>query len=51
MSTLRIYRKNNRTKVELGLVHGKKLYDKRGAIAKRDADRDLPRAVKDYQQE
>jgi len=48
---LRIYLKNNRAKVELGLVRGKKLYDKRDAIAKRDADRDLQRAVKDYQQE
>ena len=48
---LRIYLKNNRAKVELGLVRGKKLYDKRDAIARRDADRDLQRAVKDYQQE
>lgn len=48
---LRIYLKDNRAKVELGLVRGKKQYDKRDAIAKRDADRDLQRAVKDYQQD
>lgn len=48
---LRIYLKDNRAKVELGLVRGKKQYDKRDAIARRDADRDLQRAVKDYQQD
>ena len=48
---LRIYLKSNRAKVELGLVRGKKQYDKREAIAKRDSDRDVERGVKDYQQE
>ena len=48
---LRIYQKSNRAKVELGLVRGKKQYDKREAIAKRDSDRDVERGVKDYQQE
>ena len=34
-------------KVEIALVRGKKLYDKRATIAKRDADRDLRRALKE----
>ncbi len=45
---LRIYLKNNRAKVELGLARGKKQYDKREAIAQRDSDRELRREVKEY---
>ncbi len=48
---LRIYLKNNRAKVELGLARGKKQYDKREAIAQRDSDRELRRAVKEYARE
>lgn len=33
-------------KVELALARGKKLYDKRQTIAKRDAERDIERAMK-----
>lgn len=44
---LRVYLKEGRAKVELGLARGKKLYDKREAIAKRDFDREVRRAVKD----
>ena len=40
---LRIYLKNNRVKVELGVCKGKKLYDKREDIAKRDMERELRR--------
>ena len=40
---LRIYFKGNVAKVELGLGLGKKSYDKRQAIAKRDADRQMRR--------
>lgn len=43
---LKLYFKNNRAKVELGLARGKKLYDKRQAIAKRDSDRELARITK-----
>ena len=32
-------------KVELGLARGKKEYDKRQAIAERDADREIARAL------
>lgn len=43
---LRIYFKGRRAKVELGIARGKKLYDKREDIAKRDAQRDIERALK-----
>ncbi len=46
---LRLYLKHGRAKVELGLARGKKLYDKREAIADRDARRDLERAVREAQ--
>ena len=45
---LRLYfDEHNRVKVELAVCRGKKLYDKRDSIAKRDADRDIARAMKD----
>lgn len=44
---LSLYFKKQYVKVELGLCKGKKLYDKRDAIAKRDAKRDIDRAMKD----
>ena len=40
---LKVYFKNNRTKVELGIGKGKKLYDKREAIAKREVEREMHR--------
>lgn len=43
---LKIYLKGGRAKIELGLCRGKKLYDKREAIAKRDAQRDIERIVR-----
>ncbi|HEU4785069.1 MAG TPA: SsrA-binding protein SmpB [Ktedonobacterales bacterium] len=43
---LKMYFKENRLKVELGLCRGKKQYDKREAIAKRDAERELARVGK-----
>jgi SsrA-binding protein len=48
---LKLYFKNNRAKVELGLARGKKLYDKRQAIAKRDSDRELARITKQRMRE
>ncbi len=36
---LRMYLKNNRAKVEIALVKGKRKYDKRAAIARRDEER------------
>ena len=43
---LKMYIKQNRVKIELGLCRGKKLYDKREAIAKRDTERELARVAK-----
>jgi SsrA-binding protein len=37
---LRLYFKDGRVKIELAVAKGKKLYDKRAAIAGRDAERD-----------
>lgn len=45
---LRLYFKNGRVKVELGLGRGKAKYDKREAIKKRDSARDLARDMKRY---
>ncbi|MBX3285266.1 MAG: SsrA-binding protein SmpB [Actinobacteria bacterium] len=42
---LSLYFKEGRAKVELGLGRGRKHYDKRQAIAKRDADLDARRAM------
>jgi SsrA-binding protein len=43
---LRLYFKNGKVKVELGLAQGKKVYDKRETIAKRDFDREQQRRIK-----
>ncbi len=37
---------HNRVKLEIGLARGKKLYDKRADMAKRDMDREIRRALK-----
>lgn len=42
-----IYLKRGYAKVEIGLARGKKNYDKRQTLAKRDADRQIQRALKD----
>ncbi|HTI13817.1 MAG TPA: SsrA-binding protein SmpB [Dictyobacter sp.] len=46
MIPLKLYLKRNHAKVELGLCRGKKLYDKRETIAKRDVQREIERIVK-----
>ena len=43
---LSLYFKRSRVKVEIGLAKGKKLHDKRDSIAKRDAAREMDRALK-----
>ena len=43
---LSIYFRGPRVKLELGLAKGKKLYDKRESAAKRDAKREMDRAMK-----
>ncbi len=42
----RVYLKGGRAKVEIALARGKKLYDKREAIAKRDRERDAAREIR-----
>ncbi len=43
---LRIYLKDNRAKVEVALAKGKKLYDKRDSIARRETEIEMGRAMK-----
>ena len=43
---LSLYFKGSRVKMAVGLCKGKKLYDKRESIAKRDADRVIERQMK-----
>ncbi len=45
MVPLEIFTSKNRIKIKLGVVKGKKLYDKRETIKKRDMERDLRRAL------
>ena len=44
---LSLYLKNGRVKVNLGIVRGKKDYDKRDAMLERDAKRDIDRQLKE----
>ena len=44
---LSVYFKNSRVKVEIALCKGKKLYDKRDDAAKKDARRQMDRAMKE----
>lgn len=43
---LRIYLKDSLAKVEIALAKGKKLYDKRESIARREAEREMGRTLK-----
>jgi len=43
---LRLYFKNGRAKLELGLGRGRKLHDKRRAIREREMRRELDKAVR-----
>jgi SsrA-binding protein len=43
---LQVYFSNGKAKVEIGLARGKKLYDKRDDIAKKDARREVERSFK-----
>lgn len=42
---VKMYLKNGRAKLEIAIAKGKKLYDKREDIAKKDQNRDLDRAM------
>ncbi|HUV11854.1 MAG TPA: SsrA-binding protein SmpB, partial [Acidimicrobiia bacterium] len=43
---LKLYFKDGRAKIELGVARGKRAYDKRHALAERDAKRETERAMK-----
>jgi SsrA-binding protein len=43
---LKLYFKNGRAKVELGLARGKKLYDKRETLRRKVAQREIERSLK-----
>jgi SsrA-binding protein len=43
---LRVYLKGGRAKLEIAVARGKRRYDKRAAIAKRDAERQMQRAMR-----
>ncbi len=43
---LKVYLKDGRMKLELGLCKGKQLHDKRDAMAERDTKREIDRAMK-----
>lgn len=47
---LRLYLKRGRAKVEVAVARGKKLYDKRDALAEREANREMQRAIKSVNQ-
>ena len=44
---LSVYFKNSKVKVEIGLCKGKNLHDKRETLAKKQAQRDIGRAMKE----
>lgn len=46
---LRVYIKKGLIKIEIGLARGKKLYDKRAALAEKTARREMERAFKERQ--
>lgn len=48
---LRVYIRDRRAKVAIGLARGKKLYDKREVIAEREANREIARVTKGRRQE
>ncbi len=43
---LKVYNKGRRIKIEIGLARGKKQYDKRNAISKRESDRKIEHELK-----
>ncbi len=45
---LRVHIRKNLVKVEIAIAKGKKLYDKRETLAKKDAQRRIERTLKEY---
>jgi SsrA-binding protein len=48
---LRVYLKNSRAKVEIGLAKGKRKYEKREAIKRQDAKREIQRTLREKSKE
>lgn len=48
---LSVYFHDSRVKMEIGLARGKKLYDKRDDAARKDADREIDRTMKENRKE
>jgi SsrA-binding protein len=46
---LALYFKDGRAKLELALARGRRLYDKRRAIAEREANREAERTIREYE--
>jgi SsrA-binding protein len=46
---LRLLIRKGRAKLQIALAKGKKLYDKRESLAKRDAQRNIERSLRDFQ--
>ena len=46
---LKVYFKDGRAKVEVALARGRKQHDRRQAIAKRDAEREIARSVRNFE--
>ena len=44
---LKIYIRNHHAKLEIGLAHGRRRYDKRQVIMKRETDREINRALRE----
>lgn len=44
----RLYFKDRRAKLEIGVCRGKKLYDKRETLKRKQADREASRAMRDH---
>ena len=41
-----VYNKGSKIKIEIGIAKGKKKYDKREAIKRKDTERDIRRSLK-----
>ena len=48
---LSLYLKDGMAKIELGLARGRKQYDKRQAIARRESEREIQRALRERQKQ
>lgn len=44
----KLYFKDRRAKIEIGIGRGKKLYDKRETLKRKQADREASRAIRDH---